>query len=111
MYKKIVSNLVSTNCYFNQQTDVRCSRALGINEYGFRCDENSIEHRENVWYFSNEFETILLNYSKNSKQTDETRSTDKKTTTKIDTIMDIEKIFYQNIDKLKDLSWIIVDYY
>ena len=86
---------------------------VAINEYGFRCDENSNEHRENVWYFSNEFKTILLNYSKKSKQTDETMTTDKETTTKIDTIMDmdIEKIFYQNIDKLKDLSWIVVDYY
>jgi hypothetical protein len=116
MHKKIVKKLVENKHYFKEQSGITYSRSIGINDYGFMCDDNLIYDRQNIWYFSNDFEKILIDYKNDKKPikidefTSENQNSNTKINQKID-FNDIQKLFYKNKDELKDLSWIIVDYY
>lgn len=98
MHKKIVKELIETNSYFTELDNVSYSRTIGINDYGFRYDENYISDRQNIIYFSNQFEEIINKYKEENKKN------------KIDE-MEIKKLFYENKDKLIDLAWINVGYF
>jgi hypothetical protein len=49
---------------------------------------------QNIWYFSNDFLKILIDY-KNNKQYIHVKD------------IDVRKLFIENKDKLKDLAWIV----
>lgn len=69
---------------------------------------------QNIWYFSNDFEKILIDYKNNKKyiNVDKSKYVNETNEKNIDyTITDIKNIFTKNKDKLKDLAWIIVGYH
>ena len=109
MHKKIVKKLVENKNYFNEQKNIICSRTIGINDYGFRYDDNYCKDRQNIWFFSNDFEKILID-DKNDKFDDKNDKYKENNTKKQIDQDDIQKLFYENKDKLKDLSWIIYKY-
>lgn len=110
MHKKIVKKLVENKNYFNEQENISSSRIIGINDYGIRYDLDYRQDRQNIWYFSNDFEKILIDY-KNDKFDDKNDKYKDNNTKKQIYQDDIPKLFYENKEKLKDLSWIIVDYF
>lgn len=101
MYKKIVKKLVSNKEYFTEQSKISYSRTIGINEYSFMRDNNIDEYMQNIWFFSNDFENILIDYENKNKINN--KNLEYKYT--------VKKLFAENKDELKDLSWIIVDYF
>ena len=114
MHKKIVNELVSNNQYFTEQSTFEYSNHVGINDHYFMCDEKYDGYRQNIWYFSNEFEKILTDYKNNKKSIcdDESISLNTNRLSKKDIDYDdVKKLFIENKDKLKDLAWIIVGYY
>lgn len=100
MFNKIIKELKESNTYFNVQKPqyINRSRANGINEYEFRIDDNMDDSRENIWFFSNEFEVVLKKYMMENN---------------LDKLNyeQIYCIFYNTKDNLKDLSWITKGYF
>ena len=103
MHKKIVKELVETKSYFTELNNISYSRTIGINDYAFMNDDNYIPDRENIWYFSNQFEEIIHKYKQINKL-------DEKEINKLDE-REIKKIFNENKDKLTDLAWIKCKYF
>jgi hypothetical protein len=73
-------------------------RDVGINKYSFIINDDDLSTRENLWYFSNEFEEIIKNY---------------KILNNIKNIQDreIESLFIKYKNELKDLESMIDGYY
>jgi len=105
MHKRIVKKLVENKSYFTELDKVSCSRIIGINEYSLPYDDDERFDRQNLWYFSDDFEIILNNYlaNKTEKSTEITKN--------IINPYEITKLFNDNKNNLIDLSWIIVDYF
>lgn len=100
-FNRIVSRLTENGQYFTEKNPehIKYRRWTGINNYGFIRDEYFQDTRENIHFFSYEFETIL-------KQELELQNKTVKSNTYI-----VYEIFRKHKDSLKDLAWIIDDYY
>ena len=98
-FNHIVNRLTKNGQYFTQINPeyIKYRRWSGINSYGFIRDEDLHYNRENIHFFSYEFETILERelQNKNIKKNSHI----------------VYEIFRKHKDGLKDLAWIIDDYY
>ncbi len=86
------------NNYSQEKKYVESFRPISINQYGFFIDDNMVDFRVNVRYFSNDFEEVLQKYRKNREQNK--LSSD-----------EIRSIFNKEKDNLKHLSWKVDGFY
>jgi hypothetical protein len=120
MFKKIIKEQVEKGVYFKEINEISYTRDVGINDYGFLSDDNYIQNRQNIWYFSYDFEKILYDYKKSKELLKKKIPNDYKKSKGLLTKELFKKeirpneimfLFFEHKNNLNDLCWIIKDYY
>jgi hypothetical protein len=84
--RRMLINRVSENAKY--------CRTIGINKCAFWINDDLKYNRANVWYYSDDFDELIRNKNIDVNNSDAVR-----------------KLFYEEKDNLKHLSWKVVGYY